>query len=404
MALTDIHIRQAKSGTKPIKLSDGGGLYLLLTPAGARYWRWKYRYAGKEKALALGVYPETGLALARKRHQEARRLLAEGVDPGEARKADKRAAKLAATNSFDAVARAWLEEHRPQVSASTHAHTVAWMEKDVFPWLGRRPITEIDAPEILAVLKRIDSRGARFTAHKVRSKISMVFRYGIRQGVCKADPAQALIGAIPPPTTTHMASITDPAKVGEMLRAFDGFSGTFHVLCALKLAPMLFCRPGELRTMEWAHVDLDKGEWRYTVSKTNTPHLVPLARQAVAILRNLQALTGTGRYVFPGGRTPTRPMSGAAINAALRRLGYDTKTEITGHGFRAMARTILHEELGQKPEVIEHQLAHAVPDSLGAAYNRTRFIKERMAMMQAWADYLDELKAGGKIIPIIRTA
>jgi len=400
MPLTDTAIKKTKSGPKQLKLADGGGLYLLVTPVGSRYWRWKYRYLGKEKLLALGVYPDVSLAKARERHQSARKLLADGIDPGQIRRENKRAAKLSIENSFEAVARAWMAEHRPAVSDSTHAHTLAWMENDVFPWLGARPIGEIDAPEILAVLRRIDSRGARHTAHKVRSKISMVFRYGLRNGLCKADPAQALIGAIPAAVTTHFASLTEPSKVGEMLRAFDGFSGTFAVLCALKLAPMLFARPGELRQAEWAHIDLERAEWRYRVTKTNTDHLVPLARQAVNILRDLQALTGDGRYVFPGARSRERPMSEAAINAALRRLGYDTKTEITGHGFRAMARTILHEELEQKPEVIEHQLAHSVPDMLGAAYNRTKFIKDRRAMMQLWADYLDRLKAGAEVIQL----
>lgn len=403
MPLTDTAVRQAKPTEKPIKLADGNGLYLLVNQTG-KYWRWNYRTGGKQKTLAYGTYPDVSLALARERHQESRKLLAAGVDPGEARKTGKRAARLAAENSFEAVARAWMNEHKAAVSASTHTHTLAWMENDVFPWLGKRPITEIDAPEILAVLKRVDSRGARHTAHKVRSKISMVFRYGIRHGFCKSDPARDLIGAIPTASVTHFAAITDPAKVGEMLRAFDAFTGTFPVLCALKLAPMLFVRPGELRAAEWSGIDLDKAEWRYTVSKTNTDHLVPLSTQAVAILRDLHALTGGGRYVFPGARTRTRPLSESAINAALRRMGYDTKTEITGHGFRAMARTILHEELGQKPEVIEHQLAHAVPDTLGRAYNRTRFIKERVAMMQAWADYLDALRAGGNVVPLTRVA
>jgi integrase len=226
-----------------------------------------------------------------------------------------------------------------------------------------------------------------------------VFRYAIKEGKAKSDPAKDLIGAIPPAVETHFGSITDPTKVGEMLRAFVGFSGTFPVLCALKLAPLLFVRPGELRKAEWAQIDLDRADWRYRVSKTKTDHLVPLAAQAVAILRELHAMTGNGQYVFPGARSAERPMSEAAINAALRRLGYDTRTEITGHGFRAMARTILHEELHQKPEVIEHQLAHAVPDALGGAYNRTKFLKERRAMMQRWADYLDSLKAGAKVLP-----
>lgn len=400
MALTDTAIKQAKPAEKDYKMPDGTGLYLIVKTTGGKLWRWDYRCLGKRKTASYGAYPAVPLAQAREKHQNARKLLAAGVDPGEAKKADKRAARLAAANSFEVVARAWMEEHQSQVSESTHTHTLAWMEKDVFPWLGRRPITEIDAPEILAVLKRIDGRGARHTAHKVRSKISMVFRYGIKEGHCKRDPARDLIGAIPQPTTTHMASITDPAQVGEMLRAFDGFSGTFIVQCALRLAPMLFVRPGELRQAEWAQIDLDKAEWRYTASKTKTPHLVPLALQAVHVLRELHPLTGHGRYVFPGARSHERPMSEAAINAALRRMGYDTKTEITGHGFRAMARTILHEELGQRPEVIEHQLAHSVPDPLGRAYNRTKFIKERTAMMQAWADYLDILKAGGNVISI----
>lgn len=403
MPLTDTACRQAKPAEKPRKMADGGGLYLLVNQTG-KYWRWDYRHAGKRKTLALGVYPEVGLALARERHTAARAVLANGDDPMQTRKADKRASLLAASNSFEAVALAWIAERQPQVTPSTHDHTLARMQNDVFPWLGKRPIAEIDAPEILAVLKRMDARGVRFSAHKTRSEISRVFRFGIKEGYCKSDPARDLVGAIPSTTTKHFAAITEPAKVGDMLRAIDGFSGTFPVLCALRLAPMLFVRPGELRTAEWADIDLDKAEWRYLVTKTNTNHLVPLASQAVAILRELQALTGHHRYVFPGGRTPTRPMSGAAINAALRRMGYDTRTEITGHGFRAMARTILHEELGQKPEVIEHQLAHAVPDMLGAAYNRTRFIKERRAMMQAWADYLDVLRVGGNVVQLHREA
>lgn len=400
MPLTDTAIRNAKPTDKPRKLFDAGGLFLLLTATGQRYWRLKYRFAGKEKLLALGVYPEVSLSAARKRRDEAREKLAAGIDPGEAKKADARAARIAAANSFEAVANGWMEERRSYVEPAQYEKTLARFKNDALPWLGKRPISEIDAPEILDVLKRVDSRGARFTAHRLRGEISRVFRFGIKNGFCRHDPAADLIGAIPPSQTKHFASITEPVKVGEMLRAFDGFSGTFPVLCALRLAPMLFVRPGELRQAEWAHIDLDKAEWRYLVTKTDTPHLVPLARQAVAILRELHELTGNGLYVFPGARDRKRPMSEAAINAALRRLGYDTRTEITGHGFRAMARTILHEELEQKPEVIEHQLAHAVPDALGGAYNRTRFIKERRAMMQIWADYLERLKAGAEVIPL----
>lgn len=398
--LTDTAIRNAKPADKPVRLFDGGGLYLEIAPSGGKWWRLKYRFGGKEKRYSLGVYPEVTLATARKKRDEAREKLAAGIDPGEAKKAEKRASLLAAANSFEVVARGWMDERKTSVEPAQHVKTLARMENDVFPWLGKRPIAEIDAPEILVVLKRVDGRGARFTAHRIRSEISRVFRYGIKEGHCKADPARDLVDAIPPAQTTHFASITEPEKVGEMLRAFDGFTGTFPVLCALKLAPMLFVRPGELRKAEWAQFDLDKGEWRYFVNKTKTDHLVPLAAQAVTILRELHALTGEGVYVFPGARDRNRPMSEAAINAALRRLGYDTRTEITGHGFRAMARTILHEELEEKPEVIEHQLAHTVPDSLGRAYNRTKFIKARRSMMQQWADYLDKLKAGAEIIPI----
>ena len=269
MALSDVTIRHAKPGNKQQKLYDVGGLLLLVTPAGSKRWILKYRFTGKEKSLALGVYPDVPLADARKRRDDAREKLAANIDPGEAKKADKRAARLAAANSFEAVALAWMEERGQSVDAGQYEKTLARFKNDALPWLGKRPITEIDAPEILAVLKRIDSRGARFTAHRLRSEISRVFRYAIKEGYCKTDPARDLVGAIPASQTTHFASITEPAKVGEMLRAFDAFSGTFPVLCALRLAPMLFVRPGELRHAEWTHIDLDKGEWRYRVTKTN---------------------------------------------------------------------------------------------------------------------------------------
>lgn len=398
--LTVKEIDCAKPRAKSYKLADGEGLYIEVMPSGSKYWRLKYRISGKEKRLAFGVYPEVRPQEARDKAKEARDLIRAGTDPGEAKKARKRQAIIASTNTFAIVAREWMENRRAQVALGQYEKTLSRMDNDVLPWLGARPISEIDAPEILVVLRRVDGRGARYTAHRVRSEISRVFRYAIATGRAKSDPAKDLIGAIPPAKEKHFASITEPVKVAEMLRAFDGFSGTFPVLCALKLAPMLFVRPGELRQAEWSHVDLEKGEWRYLSSKRNVDHLVPQASQAVAILLELRALTGKGRYVFPGARTATRPMSDAAINAALRRLGYDTRTEITGHGFRAMARTILHEELHQKPEVIEHQLAHAVSDTLGTAYNRTKFLKERIAMMQIWADYLDKIKAGADVITL----
>lgn len=397
--LTVKEIEAAKPRAKSYKLADGEGVYLEVMPTGAKYWRLKYRMAGKEKRLALGVYPEVRAPEARNKAKAAKDLLRAGTDPGEERKASKRA-EAAEAETFEAVAREWWEGLRERLSPDTHQRILDRITRDVFPWIGQRPIAEIDAPELLTVLRRVDGRGARYTAHKVRSEISRIFRYAVATGRARQDPANALIGAIPQPVEKHMAAITEPAKVAEMLRAFDGFTGTFPVLCALKLAPILFTRPGELRNAEWADIDLEKAEWRYRVSKTKTDHLVPLASQAVTILRELHALTGSGRYVFPGARTASRPMSDAAVNAALRRLGYDTRTEITGHGFRAMARTILHEELHQKPEVIEHQLAHSVSDALGTAYNRTKFLKERKAMMQLWADYLDKIKAGAEVIPL----
>lgn len=402
--LTVKELDSAKPRAKPYKLADGQGLYLEVMPTGAKYWRLKYRVAGKEKRLAFGVYPEVRPQEARDKARTARDMLRAGIDPGEAKKTAKREAVMARANTFEVVAREWLEGLKSQVGAPQHQRTVARMERDVFPWLGQRPLADIDAPEILVLLKRVDGRGARYTVHRLRGEISRVFRFAIATGRAKSDPAKDLIGAIPPAVETHFASITEPSRVAEMLRAFDGFSGTFPVLCALKLAPRLFVRPGELRRAEWSQIDLERMEWRYRVTKTDTDHLVPLARQVVGIFRELHALTGRGRFVFPGARSAARPMSDAAINAALRRLGYDTRTEITGHGFRAMARTILHEELHQKPEVIEHQLAHSVPDALGTAYNRTKFLKERKAMMQLWADYLDKLKSGADVIPLNKTA
>ena len=399
MPLTDTAIRTAKPTEKPYKLADEKGLFILVNPNGSKWWRLKFRIAGKEKLLSFGTYPETGLKEARSKRDDARRMIAEGIDPSEQRKAAKAARSELDANSFEVICREWLESKRSNIEEAQYLKAKARLEKDVFPWMGSRPIADITAPEVLTVLRRIDARGARYTAHKAKSEISQCFRYAIATGRADRDPCPDLKGAIPTPKTDNLPSITDPKGVAELLRAFDGFRGTFVVRCALLLAPLLFVRPGELRKATWDGFDLDKGEWRYFINKTKTEHLVPLASQAVVTLRELYALTGHGSYVFPG-RDPQLPMSDAAINAALRRLGYDTKSEITGHGFRAMARTILHEELHVKPEVIEHQLAHKVPDALGTAYNRTKFLKERKAMMQLWADYLDKLKAGADVIPL----
>ncbi|WP_342320535.1 tyrosine-type recombinase/integrase [Burkholderia pseudomallei] len=399
MPLTDAEIRNAPAREKPYRLTDGSGMYLEVSPAGGKYWRFKYRFAGKEKRLALGVYPEVSGKEARLRRDEARRLLANGIDPGIERKVQKAATVERAANSFEAVAREWFARQSPGWAKSHADKIIARLEKDVFPWLGGRAIAEIKAPEVLAVLRRVEARGALDTSHRVHQNCGQVFRYAVATGRAERDVSADLRGALPPARHTHFASVTEPDDVAGLLRALDGFQGTFVVQCALRLAPLLFVRPGELRTAEWSQFDLDKAQWRYTVSKTKTEHLVPLARQAVEILRDLYALTGQRKYVFPG-RDVNKPMSGAAINAALRRMGFDTKTEITGHGFRAMARTILHERLRFPSEVIEHQLAHKVPDALGTAYNRTKFIDDRILMMQKWADYLEQLKAGAEIVPI----
>jgi len=399
MPLTDTAVRNAKPGDKPVKMFDARGLFLIVTPAGGKWWRLRYKFNGKEKLLSLGVYPDVSLKDARDRRDEARKLLANSIDPGENRKVQKAAKVERAANSFEAIAREWFAKNRETWAVSHADKIIARLENDVFPWLGGKAIAEITAPDVLSVLRRVEGRGTIDTAHRAKSNISQVMRYAIATGKAERDPCPDLRGALPPLRHDNFASITEPAKVAELLRAMDGFSGTFVVKSALLLAPLLFVRPGELRKALWADIDLDKAEWRYFVTKTKTEHSVPLATQALAILRDLHALTGHGSNIFPG-RDPQKPMSEAAINAALRRMGYDTKTEITGHGFRAMARTILHEELHQKPEVIEHQLAHKVPDSLGTAYNRTKFLKERKAMMQLWADYLDKLKAGAEVIPL----
>lgn len=399
MPLTDIALKAAKPTEKSQRLFDGAGLYLEISPSGGKWWRFKYRFDGKEKRLSLGVYPDVTLRDARERRDEMRRLIANGVDPGVNRKIQKAAKLERSANSFEAIAREWYAKHSPGWADTHSSKIIRRLEKDVFPWIGGRPIAEISAPEILSVLRRIEGRGTLDTAHRAGGNCSQVFRYAIATGRAERDPVPDLRGALPPARGGNFAAITDPSKVGALLRAIDAFEGTFVVQSALRLAPLVFVRPGELRRALWEEIDFDRAEWRYWVTKTKTEHSVPLPTQALEILEELQPLTGHGKHVFPG-RDPKQPMSDAAINAALRRLGYDTKTEITGHGFRAMARTILAEELHQKPEVIEHQLAHKVPDALGTAYNRTKFLKERRVMMQLWADYLDRLKTGAEIIQL----
>lgn len=400
MKLSDISVRKAKPESKAYKLADGGGMYLEIMPNGSKYWRLKYRFDGKEKRLALGVYPDVSLALARERRQDARTLLAKGIDPSENKKAVKAAKSDKLDNSFEVIAREWIASHMANKAASHRDKVVRRFELYIFPWLGNKPIADITTPQILETIKRIEKLGILETAHRALQTSGQVFRYAVQTGRAIRDITADLKGALPPSRTVHMASFTEPSEVAELLRAIDGFKGTLTVQCALRLAPLVFVRPSELRMAKWADIDLDAGEWRYLVSKTKTDHLVPLPHQAIEILKEIQPLSGHGEYVFMGGHSPLKPMSESAINAALKRMGYDTKTQITGHGFRAMARTILHERLNIDPNIIEHQLAHKVPDTLGAAYNRTKFIEQRKSMMQVWADYLDKLKAGAKIIKL----
>lgn len=423
--LTDTAIRKAKHGEKSVKLSDGGGLYLELHPNGSRYWRMKYRYLGAEKRLAFGVYPEVTLAGARACRDDARKLIANGADPGETKKTTKAADQATATasrleaeglpgpGSFEFVARDWLTTiHQSKVSAGHADRTRIRMEQDVFPWLGRRPIAEIEAPELLQCLRRVEVRGAFETTHRIKDSCAQVFRFGIATGACLRNPAADLKDALRPVPTRHHAAIIDPKLGGELLRDMIGYTGNAVTRAALALSALLLLRPGELRQLRWPWVDLDgatvtiPGELmkRSIQDKANgPPHTVPLAPQAIALFRDLQRLTGTKLHVFPSMHTGERPMSENTVNMALRRMGYDRET-MTAHGFRAMARTMIAERLGVAAEVIEAQLAHAVGDALGRAYNRTQFIEQRRDMMNKWADYLDRLRDGGQIIPIgVRT-
>jgi integrase len=400
--LSDMKVQKAKSKAKSITLFDGGGLFLLITPTGGKLWRFKYRFDGKEKLLALGSYPEVSLLNARQRRDEARRQLANGIDPGAVRKAQKQA-NVQETETFEVIAREW---HGRFISTWTegHAETImSRLERDLFPWIGKRPIAEIKAPELLTVLRRVESRGALESAHRIRTICGQVFRYAVATGRAERDPSADLKGALPQPQEKHRAAITEPKEVAALLRAIETYEGSFIVKCALKFAPLVFVRPGELRHAEWEEINLENAEWNIPGSKMKMkePHLVPLSKQAIEILTELKKLTGSGRYVFPG-RTSQRPMSDNAILAALRNMGYP-KEEMSGHGFRAMARTILDEVLQVRPDFIEHQLAHAVRDPNGRAYNRTAHLNERRKMMQQWADYLEQLKIGAKVLPFRKT-
>jgi integrase len=397
--LTDMKVQKAKPQDKPITLFDGGGLFLMVTPSGGKLWRFKYRYDGKQKLLAFGSYPEISLQDARQKREDVRRQLAQGIDPGAVKKAQKQAVAVE-KETFEVVAREWHTAFTPSWTARHGATILSRLNHDLIPWLGSRPINEIKAPELLSVLRRAESRGALELAHRLRAIAGQVFRYAVATGRAERDPSGDLRGAIPPPKIRHHAAITDPKEVAPLLRTLDGYQGGFVVKCALRLAPLLFVRPGELRHAEWAEINLDEAVWNIPAHKMKMKqaHIVPLCNQAIMILKELQEYTGAGRYVFPSVRTHARPMSENTVNAALRHAGYDKDT-MTGHGFRAMARTILDEVLHVRPDYIEHQLAHAVRDPNGRAYNRTAHLEERRKMMQTWADYLDGLKQGAKVLP-----
>lgn len=400
--LTATAVKQVKPGDRDRKLSDGGGLFLLVTRNGGKRWRYKYRFAGKEKLLALGTHPDTSLAEARKRHQEAREKLAQGIDPGELRKVEKLTRYQAAADSFEAVALEWFCQMMSSKSESYQVRTRRILDKDMFPHLGSRPIASVTAPELLAVLRRIEARGAVDIAHRAKQTAGQVFRYAVATGRAERDPSSDLRGALKPRSSRHHAAIIDPSCVGHLLLAIDHFKGSPVVMAALRLSPLLFQRPGEIRAMEWSEIDWNAERWELPAEKMKMrlPHIVPLSRQALKILNDLHRLTGRGRYVFPSARGASRCLSENGVRTALRSIGYDNDT-MTPHGFRAMARTLLDEVLGYRVDWIEHQLAHAVKDANGRAYNRTSHMEGRAKMMQGWANYLDTLKAqaeGGNVV------
>jgi integrase len=387
--LTETRIKNAKPQEKPYKLFDERGLFMIVRPDGARWWRLKYFLGGREKGFSLGTYPDVSLKRARDKRDDARKLIADGIDPSEKRQAEKGAA----ADSFEAVAREWLAK---QHFAPATLKKAEWVLEDLlFPWLGKRPIAGLSPPEILETLRRIESRGKHETTHRAKQRVSQVLRYAIATGRAERDVTQDLRGALTQVKVTNRAAITDPAKIAELMRAIDGYEGQPATAAALRLAPLVFVRPGELRGADWSEFELSGTEpiWRIPAErmKMREMHLVPLSAQAVTILTDLHALTGPKGLVFPSVRSPLRPISDNTLNAALRRLGYSSE-EMTSHGFRAMASTLLNEQ-GFPPDVIELQLAHAERNKVRAAYNRAQRLPERRKMLQAWADYIDGLKA-----------
>lgn len=400
MALTDAKIKTAKPTDKNQKLSDGQGLFLLIKPSGGKYWRMKYRFSNKEKLLAIGVYPDVSLANARKAKEQARSLLAEGIDPMAHKKALKLAKGEAAANSFKVVAMEWLEQ-RGKKSESGDARLIRLLEKDLFPSLGNTAISEIKAPDVLHALRKIESRGALDVVRKARQTAGQIFRYAVSTGRAERDPTPDLKDALKTGTTKHYASITEPKKVGKLMLAIHAYQAGPIVMSALRLAPLIFCRPGELRKLEWQEVNLEEMRIDLPVEKIKMkePLIIPLSSQAIEILKEIQLHTGNGRFVFPNARSLSRPMSDNGLRMALRTMGY-TNEDMTVHGFRAMARTLLDEQLNFPVDWIEHQLAHAVKDVNGRAYNRTKHLSQRKEMMQTWADYLDSLRLGvNNVVP-----
>lgn len=393
MALTNQEIKNAKPRDKQYKLSDGKGLFLLITAKGQKYWRLAYRFGGKQKTLALGVYPEITLAKAREDVIHAREQIRNNQDPSDTKRTQKRTNIDAQQNSFKNVGTEWFEKKKTEWSDGNTKRTWRIIDKYLFPFIGSTPINKITAPELLSSLRRIESRGTIDTAHRAKQITGQIFRYAIACGLAERDPSSDLRDALATPKTSHLAAITTPKEAGRLMAAIDCYEGTLVVQSALKLSPLLFCRPGELRHMEWAEIDFDQKRVEIPAEKMkmDEPLIIPLCKQAMAILEELHPHTGGGRYVFPSARGQSRPLSENGVRVAIRAMGYE-KGSMTAHGFRAMARTLLDEVLEYRVEWIEAQLAHSVKDANGRAYNRTSYLKQRTEMMQRWADYLDQLK------------